>query len=185
VQGYRTIIVNAVMTIAAGGTVQFTDLPPQAQHWLTIAVIAWSMLNVILRLLTKTPIAVKVADAVEKTTGLTPAQANEIYAEVSRRVAATVATMPPDRQRSILPGTVLGGIKPVLATAAQDIAKVAAALPAQESAVQQFTRDVVGLSAPPQDAAVMPPQNIAAPPPAQLQAAAPVPATAAAAAPAI
>lgn len=93
-QGYRTIIFNAAMTLAAGGTVQFSDLPPDAQHWLTLAVMAWGMIGIVFRLITKTPIGQRVEATAERDLGLTPDQLAQIVQAVSRVVQGTVATMP-------------------------------------------------------------------------------------------
>lgn len=93
-QGYRTIIFNAVMTLMAGGTVQFSDLPPAAQHWLTLAVMAWGMIAVFLRLITRTPIGQKAAATAERDLGISPDQLAQIVQAVSHAVQNTVATMP-------------------------------------------------------------------------------------------
>jgi hypothetical protein len=93
-QGYRTVIFNAVMTLAAGGTVQFSDLPPDAQHWLTLAVMAWGVIAVFLRLITKTPIGQKSVETAEQYLGITPDQLAQIVHAVSHAVQDTVATMP-------------------------------------------------------------------------------------------
>lgn len=148
-QGYRTILFNAAMTIAAGGTVQFSDFPPQAQHWLTLAVIAWGMGNVFFRLITKTPIGQKLVAVVEQNLGLTPAQAAAIAIEANRQADRMVAVLP-----------------------AQDQARIATA-----QAVEQAVSRVATVALSPQngDAAapglVAPQQNAAAPPPAATAAA--------------
>jgi hypothetical protein len=105
-QGYRTIIFNAAMTLAAGGTVQFSDLPPDAQHWLTLAVMAWGMIAVFLRLITTTPIGQKAAATVEQDLGITPDQLAQIVQAVSHAVQNTVATMPASvTSAAVSPGT--------------------------------------------------------------------------------
>lgn len=158
-QGYRTIIVNAVMMLTGEGTVQFTDLPPDAQHWLSMLIMAWGLLVIFMRLITKTPIGQKMVAVVEQELGLTPAQAQAIRDDVMQQVMAMVATMP----AGAVPQSVLSAIKPVPAPVAPDIARITTlvSLPQEPPLL-------------PQNAApLIPPQNIAAPPPAQQQATAP------------
>jgi hypothetical protein len=93
-QGYRTIIFNAAVTLAAGGTVQFSDLPPDVQHWLTLAVMAWGMIGIVFRLITETPIGQKAEATVERDLGLTPDQLAQIVQAVLHAVRNTVETMP-------------------------------------------------------------------------------------------
>lgn len=144
-QGYRTIIVNAVMMLTGEGTVQFSDLPPDAQHWLSMLIVAWGVLMIFMRLVTKTPIGMKLAAKVEQDLGLTPAQAAAIAIEANRQADRMVAVLPAQDRATL--------------TAAQDVAQVAVRL----------TSGVLGGAAAP--GLVAPQQNAAAPPPAATAAA--------------
>lgn len=91
-KGYRTVLFNMGMTLLAGGTVQFSDLPPGAQHWLTLLVGAWGFVGIFLRLVTRTPIGQKVEAELEKDFGITADQMAEIVAELPQKadIAALV-----------------------------------------------------------------------------------------------
>ena len=73
-KGYRTVLFSIVMTLAMGGTVQFSSLPPEAQHILTLLAMAWGFVAIFLRLVTTTPVGQKLEAAVGHDLGITPAQ---------------------------------------------------------------------------------------------------------------
>ena len=98
-KGYRTIIVNMLLTLAMGGTVQFSNLPPAAQHWLTIATLAWGFIAILLRLVTDTPVGKKLEADVERELGLSPAQMDALIARLPAK--ADVADLMAQGQKVI------------------------------------------------------------------------------------
>lgn len=84
-KGYRTIIVNMLMALAMGGTIQLSSLPPQVQSTLTVAAMVWAFVAILLRLITTTPVGQKFEAAVEKDLGITPEQMNALLAKLPQQ----------------------------------------------------------------------------------------------------
>jgi hypothetical protein len=72
-KGYRTIYLNIVMTLAMGGTIQYSSLPHDVQALLTLGAAIWGFTAILLRLITTTPIGQDLEGVIEKKLGVSHA----------------------------------------------------------------------------------------------------------------
>lgn len=84
-KGYRTVIANALFSLITTGAVQYSSLPPDAQHLLTILSLAWGFVGIFLRLVTNTPVGQKLEAEIERDFGLTADQMNQLLSKLPQK----------------------------------------------------------------------------------------------------
>ena len=81
-KGWRTVLVQILFTSGMVGGIQTSDLPPLAQHLLTLGATAWGLIGLVMRMVTTTPIGQSIEAMVEKDTGITQAQYDALVAKL-------------------------------------------------------------------------------------------------------